>query len=130
MKPVEVSGIVTAYSGNGRKLGYPTANISTNTNLRDGVYFGYADLGEYTNHPSLIFIGEPITIGDSLRRIEANLLDIDDVDFYGQELSLKICEFHRANELFNGVDELKKAMKTDEQTARSWFSQQNINKTD
>lgn len=124
MEVTKVSGIVKAYNGNGRKLGYPTANIGAKITLRDGVYFGFANLGGYKHHPALIFIGEPITIGDPIRRTEAYLLDIADVDFYGQKLSLEICEFHRPNELFKSVDELIITIKKDETAARQWFKLQ------
>lgn len=121
MEKVVVSGIVKHYNGNGRKLGYPTANIGAKITLRDGVYFGFADLGQYKHHPALIFIGEPITIGDPIRRTEAYLLDITDEDFYGKKLNLEICEFHRPNELFTSVEVLIKTIKNDENTARKWF---------
>lgn len=125
MNITKVSGTVKAYNGNGRKLGYPTANISAKISLRDGVYFGYAILQQYTHHPALIFIGEPITIGYPIRRTEAYLLDITDEDFYGQKLTLEICEFHRPNELFESVDELIVQMKQDEIAARRWFNAKN-----
>ena len=81
MKLASISGVVTKYKGNGRKLGYPTANITTIADISDGVYFGYADLAEYQNQPALIFIGTPTTIGDKDRRLEAYLLDIPDKDY-------------------------------------------------
>jgi FAD synthase len=78
----ELNGIVRHYAGNGRSLGYPTANISTQTKLTDGVYFGYAELKEFHRWPSLIFIGIPTTVGDRGRRVEAHLLDIPDHNYY------------------------------------------------
>ena len=114
-------GTVTAFSGYGRKLGYPTANIATKTNLKDGVYFGYATLDTYVNNPALIFVGEPITVGDSVRRVEAHLLNIKDIDYYGKNLKLQINYFHRSNIKFDSINDLIVAMKNDEKTARSWF---------
>lgn len=116
-----LSGKTVAFSGNGRKLGYPTANIQTKSTLKDGVYFGYADLAEHKNHPALIFIGEPLTIDDHKRRLEAHLLDIDDKDYYGEKLQVQIIYFHRGNKKFVSVDELIEAMHQDEEIARLWF---------
>ncbi len=109
------------FSGNGRKLGYPTANIVTQTKLKDGVYFGYADLDAFTHHPAIIFIGTPTTVGDTERRLEAHLLDIVDKDYYGQTMAVELIAYHRQNQTFDSVDALMKAMKTDEATAREWF---------
>lgn len=109
------------FAGNGRKFGYPTANIETETDLKDGVYFGLADLGAYAKQPALIFIGTPTTVGDTGRRVEAHLLDIVDKDYYGEQLSLDILYFHRPNQTFSSIDELLVAMKDDETTARRWF---------
>lgn len=124
--PATLTGTTQHYKGNGRKLGYPTANISTSTSLADGVYFGFASLGAYEHQPTLIFIGTPVTVGDTKRRVEAHLLDIADADYYDQLLTLDIQNFHRANKKFNTVDELLDIMKMDETTARTWFAQKRI----
>ena len=121
MEAVELTGAVTRYKGNGRKLGYPTANIKTPTDLEDGVYFGFADLADFENHPAVIFIGVPTTMGDRDRRIEAYLLDVPDRDYYDQELRLVVQHYHRSNETFNNIDDLKEVMREDEATARLWF---------
>lgn len=120
----EATGVVTAFSGNGRKLGYPTANIVTKTDLADGVYFGYADLADYQNHPALIFIGVPVSVGDTERRLEAHLLDIADQDYYGQRLNVTIMKFHRPNQKFTNLEQLMDAMKLDEAAGRQWFKEQ------
>lgn len=120
--PIKLEGKVTRFKGNGRKLGYPTANLKIDPDLEDGVYFGLADLAEWSNRPSLIFIGTPTTVGDRTRRVEAHLLDIPDENYYGQPLKLEVAVYHRPNRHFENIDELVLAMKTDEATARQWFS--------
>jgi riboflavin kinase / FMN adenylyltransferase len=119
--PAKISGEVVRFSGNGRKLGYPTANIVIQTKLKDGVYFGYADLDVYMHHPAIIFIGTPTTVGDTERRLEAYLLDITDKDYYGLELIVELVDYHRANQTFSSIDELMKVMRQDEINAREWF---------
>jgi riboflavin kinase/FMN adenylyltransferase len=121
MRPVSLAGKVIKFNGLGRQLGYPTANISVATNLEEGVYFGLAELAEYKDQPSLIFIGAPITFNDSRHRVEAHLLDVEDQDYYGQTLKVSIMYFHRANQKFKDGQELMDAMKADEETARAWF---------
>ncbi len=124
MKALTIKGTVTRFNGNGRQLGYPTANLAVETGAKDGVYFGYADLNGFTNHPSLFFVGIPTTLGDKERRVEAHLLDIPDKDYYGQELSLTLEHYHRPNKTFPSMDELLAVMKQDETAARRWFKKQ------
>ncbi len=121
MTPVAISGTVTRFKGNGRRLGYPTANLAVKTYARDGVYFGFADMADFSHHPSIIFVGVPTTLGDRERRVEAYLLDVPDEDYYGHHLSLTLEKYHRANRTFAGIDELMAAMKADETAARQWF---------
>lgn len=121
MDPINLAGTVTPFGGRGRQLGYPTANIKTVTDLKDGVYFGYANLGMYQNRPALVFIGVPVTVGDQERRVEVHLLDIPDQDYYSQPLSVSIRYFHRPNQHFQNIDELTAAMQHDEAAARAWF---------
>ena len=125
-KVVKLKGVVSTYSGNGRKLGYPTANIKAQTKLADGVYFGFAKLCKFVDRPALIFIGTPTTVGDRDRRVEAHLLDIPDADYYGAELELNILQFHRPNQTFGTVDELIKHMKQDEKAGRQWFESRGL----
>lgn len=126
MQAVTLRGTTARYKGNGRKLGYPTANMTIESGLEDGVYFGYANLGEYSNQPALIFIGIPTTVGDKDRRLEAHLLDIEDKDYYQQTLDVTIQEFHRSNTTFESLDELVKVMQADEAAARAWFKSQEL----
>lgn len=117
----KLEGTVTKFQGNGRKLGYPTANINVTCDLADGIYFGFADLDEYKNHPSLIFIGTPVTMGDKTRRVEAHLLDIPDKDHYDQKITLHVKHFWRPNKKLSSVDKLIKVIKEDDVAARDWF---------
>lgn len=121
MTPVAISGTVTRFKGDGRRLGYPTANLAVDTDARDGVYFGFADMADFSRQPSIIFVGVPTTMGDYKRRVEAHLLDVPDRDYYGQHLSLTLEKYHRANRTFAGIDELMAAMKADETASRQWF---------
>ncbi len=116
-----IQGVVKKYKGNGRKLGYPTANIDVKSDLKDGVYFGFANLADYKHSPALIFIGTPTTVGDTDRRVEAHLLDIVDKDYYGLPISLEVHEFHRSNQTFDSIEELMNYMHDDEKKAREWF---------
>jgi riboflavin kinase/FMN adenylyltransferase len=122
--PLAVKGVVMRFAGNGRTLGYPTANIDSDTPARDGVYFGFADLAGFRRHPSLIFVGIPTTMGDRTRRVEAHLLDIADEDHYGETLAASLEHYHRPNRTFGSAAELAEAMRADEAAGRRWFAEQ------
>lgn len=119
--PTILTGITEPFEGNGRKLGYPTANIKVSSSLEEGVYFGFADLADYKHHPALIFVGTPVTVGAKTHRVEAHLLDIADKDYYNKPLRLAVHYFHRPNQHFDSIEALLAAMKKDESTARKWF---------
>lgn len=119
--PVTLRGTTRRFKGDGRRLGYPTANLTVSTDLTDGVYFGYADLGQHKDQPALIFVGTPVTTGDVGRRVEAHILDLPDQDYYDLPLELRVEHFHRPNQKFASLEELIKAMRSDEATGRRWF---------
>jgi FAD synthase len=120
--PIDFSGVVTRFKGDGRRLGYPTANILLDTKALDGVYFGFADLDGFSRHPSLIFVGTPTTMGDMRRRVEVHLLDIPDKDYYDLPLKARAEQYHRPNRTFHDVDGLLEVMHDDETAARRWFA--------
>lgn len=121
MKPVNLKGTVTRFKGDGRRLGYPTANLAIKTDLADGIYFGFADLEDWSGQPAIIFVGTPTTMGEAERRVEAYLLDIPDRDYYGLPLNINVRYYYRASRTFDNVDQLLEVMKNDELKARQWF---------
>lgn len=124
--PVTLKGTTVSHKKNGRGLGYPTANIESNTDLEDGVYVGLASLASFKRHPALIFIGAPITLGDTHRRVEAHLLGIPNEDYYDQTLTIEVMEFIRPNQKFSSLDGMLVAMRGDEVTAHEWFNARQI----
>jgi riboflavin kinase/FMN adenylyltransferase len=122
MQPITLRGKVIPYKGNGRKLGYPTANLNADTDLKDGVYFGFANLGEFHDQPAIVFVGVPLSVNDTGRHVEAHLLDIPDQDYYGQDLTVTVGHFHRENRAFANLEELMVTIREDVSTARHWFT--------
>ncbi len=121
MDQFEFSGIVTPFTGNGRKLGYPTANIPISVNSDEGLFAGTVLLdGEYL--PALIFIGAPVTLDDDIKRAEAHILDFEDVDLYGKPVVFSVEKKMRDNEKFTSIEALIVQMKTDEQEVRVYFA--------
>lgn len=124
--PTTVSGVVQRNEGRGRELGYPTANLSYNGNLRDGVYFGTVSTVSQEHLPALIFIGSAPTFNDTKRRLEAYILDFSG-DLYDTAIVVSLQMFHRPNIKFDSMDKLIIQMKDDEQKGRDYFAENGYN---
>lgn len=119
-------GITVQNIGDGRRLGWPTANIKIETTLPDGVYLAYASLAGYIKKPSTVFIGTPTTMGQTTRRVEAWLIDIPDYDYYAKELVISIIHYLRPNKTFKSIPDLIEALSQDEIYARDWFNRNQL----
>jgi riboflavin kinase/FMN adenylyltransferase len=120
-----VTGIAKPNKGNGRKFGYPTANISCPTDLEEGVFIGFSTIKfneiKYDTMPSIIFIGNPETLNESGKRLETHILDIPDEDLYGAQVTVELAEKIRINRKFDSIEELIDQMRLDETYAREYF---------
>ena len=120
-----IRGIVEPHAGNGRKFGYPTANIPCPTDLDEGVFVGFSTLKfnelKYDTIPSFIFVGAAETLDETDKRLETHMFDIPDIDYYGAEIKVEICEKLRDNKKFETIEALLEQMHKDESEARNWF---------
>jgi riboflavin kinase/FMN adenylyltransferase len=122
-RPFTVRGTVVEGEHRGRELGYPTANVPLAPGMAapaDGVYAGRLtrlDTGE--NHPAAISVGtNPTFAGDRARRVEAYVLDRDDLELYGVQVEVGFVERLRGMVRFDGVDELVATMADDVRRTR------------
>jgi riboflavin kinase/FMN adenylyltransferase len=113
---MKFKGIVKRYSGRGRQLGFPTANIQAPKDLSDGLYVGLAN-----DKPSLIFIGANQTFGETDRRAEIYILDFND-DLYDKLIEIETLKKLRDVIKFETKEELITQMKKDEEDARLYFN--------
>ena len=104
-----LDGTVEAGRGEGRDMGFRTANISIPVerySLGEGVYAAYAVTEAGERYKSAVSVGGAPTFGElSKQNIEAHILDFEQ-DIYGQELILEFVEFLRPMMVFPTVDEL------------------------
>ena len=132
-RPHRVRGIVVRGDARGRGLGYPTANLdpdATGMVPADGVYAGrlvrlrHADgtpvAGDDPDRwlPAAVSVGANPTFDGTQRRVEAYVLDRDDLDLYGEEVAVELVERLRGMARFGSVDELRAAMADDVRRAR------------
>lgn len=114
--PYQLQGVVVPGFQNGRKLGYPTANLRISTLKllpENGVYVvkcaeGYGMLNIGTR---------PTLHNGSARSIEVHILDFDG-DLYGQTLQVELLHRLRGEQEFASLSELKHQLEIDEQECR------------
>ena len=106
----------------GRDLGFPTANIEVDQELKiipkNGAYAVWAITPDGTKRKAMLNIGERPTVSDSSNTsIEVNILDFSE-DLYGENLEVRFVKRLREERRFANVDDLKAALIDDENTVR------------
>lgn len=109
-----IVGPVVEGKGNGKKLGFPTANIDyadyvlpkngvyhVQVIVEDTIYNGVCNIGK---HPSIAKLDE--------ESLEIHILDFQK-DIYGMEISVKFLRFLREEQQFLSIENLKKQIKLD-----------------
>ena len=84
-----ITGIVEKGRSVGKKLGFPTANISVNrdkTELKNGVYYGYGVL-DGKKYVAVINYGAKPTFDVSAKNVEAHFIGFDG-NLYGKEIKV------------------------------------------
>ena len=113
--PHTVSGEVVHGDHRGRELGYPTANLSQESQgliPADGVYAGrlirptLPDSDPDRALPAAISIGTNPTFGGTQRRVEAHVLDRSDLDLYSEDVVCEFIEHLRPTEKFDSISDL------------------------
>lgn len=121
-KPWVVDGLVEHGEKNGRKLGFPTANMTLGHGIlhpRHGVYAVRARLaGEETWRDSIANFGRTPTTGLRDPLLETMILDWDG-DLYGQRLEVAFIAFLRPELKFDQIDDMVTQMHKDVTEARS-----------
>lgn len=126
-RPHRVTGLVVHGDHRGRTLGFPTANLAQDSAEMvpaDGVYAGWlirrTPQGEAQEGrlPAAVSIGTNPTFGGMGRRVEAHVLDRDDLDLYGEAVAVEFVRRLRPMVRFEDVEELKRQMRQDVEDAR------------
>lgn len=110
-----ISGTVIHGMQNGRKMGFPTANLGPYCEFMqipaDGVYSALATVDGET-WPAMLNIGFRPTFEGKARTIEAHLLGFDR-DIYFHELTLEFVDFLRPEHRFSSPQELAAQLEAD-----------------
>jgi riboflavin kinase/FMN adenylyltransferase len=121
-----VSGRVVAGHRRGRELGFPTANISTRTEVLplDGIYATLLRLGARCLL-SVSSVGVNPTFGDGPRTVESHILNFTD-DIYGEAVQLSFVRRIRSEMKFASVDALVTQIRQDVSRAEEIFRALNL----
>jgi riboflavin kinase/FMN adenylyltransferase len=129
-RPFDLDGTVVPGAGRGRGIGFPTANVDTQNELRPapGVYAIRVCIKAEPRGPWLpgaANIGVKPTFGGSVVTIEAHLLDFQG-DLYGKELRVQFLERLRPEQRFGSVAELVGQIKRDVEAARTVIARADV----
>jgi len=118
-----VLGTVTHGDNLGKKIGFPTANLSAHNEqfppngvyaavarLTDGMHLGVVNLG----------IRPTVSTGKSDRVLEIHLFDFNR-DIYGKDVEVRFVKFLRPEKKFESVDALVAQIRRDTDEARTLF---------
>lgn len=123
-RPHRVEGTVERGDGRGKEMGYPTANVACPSDTAipaDGVYAGWLVRdGEQgvTRWPAAVSVGTNPTFAGAARRVEAYVLDRDDLDLYGEHVAVEFVARLRDTLRFDSAAELVTEMDSDVRRAR------------
>lgn len=127
-RPHRVTGTVVHGHHRGRELGYPTANLGTDSLglvPADGVYAGWLtrldlDEGDADRRlPAAISVGTNPTFDGHVRVVESYVLDRTDLDLYGEQVAVDFVGHVRPTLRFDSIDELLEAMADDVRQTRA-----------
>ena len=119
-RPWTVRGEVCHGEKRGRTIGFPTANLPLGRHLEParGVYAVRARLPDGTTVPGVANIGRRPTVNEGTEsRVEAHLFDFAG-DLYGQEMTVALHAFLRAERKFASFEALRGQIVADAEAAR------------
>ena len=115
-RPHQIRGIVVSGKREGRKIGYPTANVATSDALipEKGVYAVRVQVnrGRWLN--GMVNLGTQPTFGGRKFQIETHIFNFD-CDIYGDELTIAFVKRIRAEKRFDSVSELRVQLQEDKE---------------
>ena len=119
-RPYMISDLVIEGDKRGRKINFPTANISLNDLIRPafGVYAVKVSGIGIKPYNGIANIGKRPTVNDRGELLEVNIFDFDG-DLYGKEIQVSLLKFIRVEKKFDSIESLKEQMIKDVYKAKN-----------
>ncbi|MBK5251129.1 MAG: bifunctional riboflavin kinase/FAD synthetase [Peptostreptococcaceae bacterium] len=121
-RPYELQGHVVHGKSNGKKIGFPTANLSKETNycsVKEGVYVTLLTVNN-KNYKSVTKVGKNVSFDDDECSVETHILDFDE-NIYGEKISVKFLARIRDQIKFNSLSHLSDRIRKDVDFSRNYF---------
>lgn len=112
--PYVIEGEIIHGKANGRKMGYPTANISLKDQIikpKNGIYASRVII-DGKKYFGATNVGMNPTVNGKYLSIETNILNFDE-DIYGKRVRIEFLEKIRDEKKFESLDELRKQLDLD-----------------
>lgn len=108
---------------NGRKFGFPTANMDVEApfNCENGVYAVCLSI-DNESYKGMLYVGTRPTLHLQQQTVEVNIFDFDR-DIYDKELQFKILKQIRKEKFFSSVEELIARLRTDKNEILTFFEE-------
>ena len=116
-----LGGNVSHGSKVGRKIGFPTVNVTAPLSMAlppNGVYFTDASVDNIKYH-AITNIGVKPTVGGKVKSIETNMFDFDG-DLYGKDVNVEFLKWERPEKDFGSIEMLQKQIEIDCAKAREY----------
>lgn len=123
-RPFTYRGEVVHGDHRGRGLGVPTANIEVPADRAapaDGVYAGWVRAvdGTRPRMPAAISVGDNPQYAGTQRRIEAHVIDRDDLELYGAQIEVGFTHRLRGQQVFDTQEAFVAQMRADIDRSRT-----------
>ncbi len=117
---MKITGKILRGKREGTKIGFPTANIMADKDMKPGIYTGYASVpaGNSTRLEAIFYISDK-----NNRIAECHILDFPKKDLYDLKIEVDITYRLRNVQDFTDLDEARRQIKEDELEAREWFKE-------
>jgi riboflavin kinase/FMN adenylyltransferase len=118
-----INGLIVRGVGRGKTIGFPTANLSFDSDLivpARGVYITKT-IHAHSEYNSVTNIGfNPTFKDDNILHVEDHILSFNK-DIYGEKIEVIFYKKIRDEKKFSGIDELVKQIKLDANTSLEYF---------
>ena len=124
-RPYELSGMVVKGFQQGRKLGFPTANLDTGNNglliPKGGVYAVKASIDNHQRLlPAMMDIGTRPTYGGTRLSLEVNIFNFHG-SLYGKRLTVQFFKRIRDDRKFESIEDLAAQLQKDKESVTRFF---------
>ncbi len=125
-RPPQLWGRVVPGSGQGRRLGFPTANLSVDPEMlvpAEGIYAAWA-LFRGEKRPGALYIGRRPTLGEGeALSVEVYIVGLpEETSLYGVELEVQLLARIREDRRFDSLEALKAQIARDVARTREFFA--------